>query len=169
MNNAAERARWLSAIPATDAARFRSKVAVGDGCWLWTGARFAGGYGGFSTRFGFIGAHRVAFALAGNVVPAGKVLDHICMNKACVNPAHLRIASPQQNGCYKPPTRGSSRYKGVSWHRRGGRWQASIRIDRRSYGLGLFDTEEQAARAYNAAAREAFGEFAYLNTLQEAA
>ena len=53
--------------------------------------------------------------------------------------------------------------KGVSWHRAGQKWQASIRNDGRSRGLGLFTSAEEAARAYDAAAVLAFGEFAYVN------
>jgi hypothetical protein len=61
-------------------------------------------------------------------------------------------------------------YKGVSWHRRDAQWQARIRSgeimpngETRRIHLGYFDTEPEAAAAYDAAARKHFGEFAACN------
>jgi hypothetical protein len=59
------------------------------------------------------------------------------------------------------PRGGISRYKGVSRNRE--KWQARIKVDGKQSHLGIFTDEEDAARAYDAAARELFGEFAYLN------
>ncbi len=59
----------------------------------------------------------------------------------------------------------TSGYKGVSFDRRRGRWKGQIRVDWRNLWLGYFDTKEQAAIAYNAAAIHHFGEFATLNSV----
>lgn len=57
----------------------------------------------------------------------------------------------------------TSRYKGVSRHSQNGNWVAQIGINNRPVYVGSFDLEEDAARAYDAAARKVFGEFALVN------
>jgi AP2 domain len=59
--------------------------------------------------------------------------------------------------------RGSSQFKGVSWFAPSRKWKAQIRSDGRHRYLGLFVDERDAARAYDAAALELWGEFARLN------
>ncbi len=77
---------------------------------------------------------------------------------------NLRLATSVQNGANQRPNLGtSSAYKGVSWHRDRRKWQANIGVAGKQRYLGLFSDEEDAARAYDDAAREAFGEFALLN------
>lgn len=57
----------------------------------------------------------------------------------------------------------SSRFKGVSWHAARGKWYACISLNGRTKSLGRYDTEVEAAHAYDKAAFEAWGEFAFLN------
>jgi len=57
----------------------------------------------------------------------------------------------------------SSKYKGVAWHKRRGKWQAYIKIGDKIRHLGVFTDELAAARAYDIAARQHFGEFARPN------
>jgi hypothetical protein len=59
----------------------------------------------------------------------------------------------------------SSQYRGVHWHRSSGKWRANIRVDGVLVDLGLFTVEEDAARKYDRAAREAWGSAAKVNFL----
>lgn len=69
------------------------------GCWLWTGAIYAGtrGYGRIKMRGRVSSAHRVAWLLYRGPIPDGMVLDHTCRVRACVNPDHLRVVTPKIN------------------------------------------------------------------------
>jgi hypothetical protein len=82
---------------------------------------------------------------------------------------NLRPASNQENLRNSRAHRGtSSRFKGVSYFKQTGRWEAVIRLNPgERLHLGRYISEEDAARAYNAAALEYFGEFARLNPLPD--
>lgn len=74
--------------------RFWAKVNGGDytTCWTWTAYLDSNGYGRFNVggRAGRMdGAHRVAYRMLVGDVPDGCELDHLCRNRACVNPWHL--------------------------------------------------------------------------------
>jgi hypothetical protein len=79
--------------------------------------------------------------------------------------SNLRIADgSQNNGNMSKPRHGTtSRFKGVSWHTRSGKWRAVIALNRKHKHLGFFTNELDAARAYDAAARAQWGEFAHCN------
>jgi hypothetical protein len=68
----------------------------GDECWLWTGAIDSKGYGSMGVDGRTDRAHRVSVRLAtGKPIPVGMYVDHMCMNRQCVNPAHLRVVTPR--------------------------------------------------------------------------
>ena len=67
-------------------------------CWPWTGAPTSRGYGRIQTRLSkSTPAHRVSLLLSGRSIPDGMVVDHICRNRMCVNPWHLRTVTPKVN------------------------------------------------------------------------
>lgn len=71
-----------------------------SGCWLWSGAIGSHGYGCFRNpgkNNGTTLAHRAVFELFSGPIPYGMVLDHKCLNIKCVNPAHLRVCTPEEN------------------------------------------------------------------------
>lgn len=102
--------------------------------------------------------------------PEGFVTDHINGNKLDNRRVNLRICTKAQNNMNMKKFRSrkkakhASRYKGVYW--RGGRtpkWSAEIRYKGKQIHLGYFETEEEAAKAYDKAAIRLFGSFASPN------
>lgn len=78
---------------------------------------------------------------------------------------NLRFSNDYQNmrNMRKTTRPTSSRFKGVSAYRKLGKWRAYIYVDARFKSLGLYNTEEEAARVYDAATLKHYGEFAHLN------
>ena len=81
----------------TMAERFWAKVQKTDTCWFWMAHIDAKGYGKFQLSTAKSArAHRVALLLSGRD-PAGRVVDHLCRNPQCVNPAHLELVTAAEN------------------------------------------------------------------------
>jgi hypothetical protein len=96
--------------------------------------------------------------------PADKIIDHRDRNGLNNTKQNLRFATPSQNSCNRVRSKkGSSKYRGVSFKKKDKKWQASICCKRIHIHLGTFDNEEDAARAYDKAAKIYHGEFAVLN------
>lgn len=100
--------------------------------------------------------------------PKGTEVDHIDGDGLNNHRRNLRVCSRQMNAANAVRHRdGTNPYKGVRYCR--GKWAAGIGINYRRIYLGRFHTAEEAARAYDCAAKEAFGDFARLNFPEEVA
>lgn len=96
--------------------------------------------------------------------PPGVQVDHRDRNGLHNTRENMRLATPRQNRANSPkPASQSSPYMGVRWVPSKKMWQAKIRTDMQYEDLGLFDSPEAAAKAYDDAAIEKNGAFAQLN------
>jgi len=94
--------------------------------------------------------------------PAGCEIDHINGNDLDNRKCNLRVSTHIENmRNMKMHKDNKSGYKGVSRHQ--GRWQVYIRVNNKNTRIGMFSDKLEAARAYDKAAIEAFGEFAKVN------
>ena len=91
-------------------------------------------------------------------------VDHIDGNRLNNCWINLRYADARQNamnrGLYRTNTSGK---KGVHWSKHKRKWEATLRCQGKRYYLGSFDYIEDAARAYNEAAVNHFGDYARIN------
>jgi hypothetical protein len=99
-----------------------------------------------------------------NVLQPGQHVDHVNGDRLDNRRANLRPATPGQNMANSGSKIGSSsQYKGVSFRKDTGKYRASIQVNGATNHLGTFENEDDAARAYDAAALQTWGEFAKVN------
>lgn len=91
-------------------------------------------------------------------------VDHINGDRLDNRRANLRVVSTSQNQMNRgKPRNNTSGYKGVTFHKKTGKWQAAIGLGGRVHYLGLYATAELAANAYDRVAREWHGTFGQFN------
>lgn len=109
-------------------------------------------------------AHRIIYYMSTGVDPICDEVDHADGNPRNNNPSNLRVATHGQNqqngGVYKNNSAG---YRGVYWHSQHKKYAAVIQHNKKRVHIGLYKNKEDAATAYNDAAKSMFGKFARLN------
>lgn len=100
---------------------------------------------------------------------SGQIVDHINGNKLDNRRCNLRFCTKAENNRNRKTQRNVTGLKGVIWSKRDKVFSAKIRLNSKDIHLGRFKTAEEAARAYDKAAKELFGAFARTNFTEEAA
>lgn len=108
-------------------------------------------------------AHRLIWEIVFGEPPAGWI-DHVDGDRSNNRIENLRIATPKQNSWNRKANRGtSSKFKGVYYYKNYDKWYTRYS----STHIGYFDTEEQAAKAYDDFVSKFQGNFALLNFKKE--
>jgi hypothetical protein len=138
--------------------RFLAKVEKTEGCWNWTAAKVHNGYGVFNLPSRQQVAHKVSYRLHVGEVPDGYQLDHMCHNRGCVNPDHLRVVTHKQNQENRAALQSNniSGVRGVYWDAKLNKWMGSVKHFGKRHYVGVFDSLEIAAEAVAAKRLELF-------------
>jgi hypothetical protein len=143
--------------------------------WWLSRNGYAKRYHGGQIRY----AHRLAMG-ASKIHDGARryIVDHIDSNRLHNCKHNLRLADRKENGGNMQSRGGSSRYKGVYWNTRDGRWQVQVHFEYGTIYVGQFRPEPDAhgidwgevaaALAYDSLASELFRQYARTNFRQEA-
>ena len=140
-------------------ARMDEKTVVAEsGCRAWTGGKDKDGYGHAWAAGAIMLVHRIAFFRETGVDPEESFVDHACFNPTCLNPAHLRLVTNKQNmenrsGMSKANTSG---FRGATWSKARGKWQAQVQHNGTNKILGYFLTAAEAGAVAQVARLQIF-------------
>jgi hypothetical protein len=171
LNKATGDLYWKPRLPHMFSAKGQRSAA---GCCANWNARYAGkkcltaigshGYFHGNLMGKGVLAHRIVFQLFYGYKPIG--VDHINGNRLDNRPCNLREATASQNSANSKSRKGStSKYLGVCWSKNHGKWIACITTNGKTHHIGLFESEIEAAIAYNKAAKNTHGVFARPNVI----
>lgn len=118
------------------------------------GARDAHGYGVLKVSGRMVKAHRWSYENWHGALDSDKEIDHICHNRGCVNPEHLRQVTKSVNQHNRVAPRRDSSGPAVGVRARGNRYAARIKVEGVERWLGTFDTADAARDAVEAARSE---------------
>jgi hypothetical protein len=151
----------------------QGKVAVVDdadydrlACWKW---RYRDGYAVRSAPR-VPGVSRKTIYMHREIMgtPCGMETDHANGNKLYNLRSNLRVCTSSENKMNREKHRdGASGYKGATFDKSRNKWQSKITVNKHIVYLGRYDTPEEAAQAYDAAAMRLHGEFAKTNFATE--
>jgi len=121
---------------------------------------------GYARRNKYIDGKPIAVLMHSFIVqtPRGMDTDHINGDKLDNRKENLRICSHIKNGYNrKNQINKRGKYKGVSWHTKSNMWRVRIGYDRKTISLGYFNSDIEAAKTYDEAAKVYHGAYARVN------
>lgn len=140
----------------TPEAAFNARtVRVGE-CLVWAGSRTDLGYGLISVGGRLEMTHRYAWERANGPIPYGIEVDHSCLNRACCEVGHLRLASRHENMRNRSGAQSTSSTGVRNVRTEGSRFRVIVNREH----VGSFGNLTDAREAAAAARRSEFGEFA---------
>ena len=121
-----------------------------SGCWEWRGSKLKTGYGvayASGVKRNLL-AHRMAYFRATGEDPGSRDIDHLCHNRGCVNPEHLRAVTHKVNAENRAGTsaNNTSGVRGVHWDRTRNAWMARVKHNGVARNLGRFTSLAEAER-----------------------
>ncbi|WP_430754628.1 HNH endonuclease signature motif containing protein [Micrococcus luteus] len=127
-------------------ARIHARSERRGACFIWTGALAKNGYGYMSVNNKVQPVHRLAYLASHGFIPDGQDIDHVCFNRACVEPSHLRAVTRKQNmehlrGAY---VTSKTRVRGVSYWETRKAYVAEVTHHGKRVYRGYFSTLEEA-------------------------
>jgi len=149
-------------IYATPEESFAARTEWQGNCLIWTGTS-SSGYGSLRVNGKMRKAHRYAWERVNGPIPDGLFIDHMCYNRLCVNPDHLRPATRSQNGSNRSSlakTSATSGVRNVSWDKKNRKWRVRTRKNGELQCHGWYERLEEAAEVAKSVRAERFGNFA---------
>lgn len=142
----------LNEIYPTSEDSFLARTQRQGECLIWTGSKIKYGYGNIRSGGRTVLAHRWAYEQEHGNIPEGKVIDHRCHNKSCVEVSHLRVVSQQQNmeNQSGPSKNGTSGHLNVTWSKNSRKWRVVVSTRGRTHSGGYYPEYELHVAAFKA-------------------
>lgn len=143
--------------------RLRERTERVGECLVWTRQLPPSvTYPQMSVRGKQVRLHRWVYEQERGPIPDGMHVDHSCHNRTCLEPAHLRLATPQENGRNRGGRR-AGRIRDLPrnvYEKCPGKYFVSFMVKRRARHFGTFTSVEEAAKVAVEAREALWGEFA---------
>ena len=130
-----------------------------DGCMIWTGHINANGYGHINVNGVVMRAHRYVWERAYGLIPDGMIIDHKCHNRACLNIAHLRLATSHENQSNRSGANRNSSTGLRNIYLKRGKYQVRVHYQGKTHYGGVFESVADATVAAERLRAKLFGDF----------
>lgn len=139
-------------------AKFKARTVREGDCLVWTAGQKSSGYGKIMADGRSQPVHRWAYERFVGPIPEGMDIDHICFNRLCCEPSHLRVTTRKQNveNHQGAPVNSTTGVRGVWRRSKDGKLVAEVSHNGRKYHVGFFDDLAKAEAAVIAKRNELF-------------